>query len=64
MEEFGYQKDDLLDEKNISMYQFTETEMGRSRLEKLDCTQYGFEIPTFNDALEQILEEVYAFQED
>lgn len=64
MEEYGYQKNDLLDEKDISMYQFAETEIGRSRLEKLDCTQYGFKIPTFNDALGHILEEVYAFQED
>lgn len=64
MEEYGYQKDDLLSGKDVSMYQFVESESGRSKLEKLECTQYGFVIPTFNDALEQIVGEVYAFQEE
>lgn len=64
MKEYGYQKDDLLDVKDVSMYQFTELEHGMSKLEKLRCTQYGFVIPTFNNALGQIVEEVYAFQED
>lgn len=64
MEEYGYQKSDLIDVKDISMYQFVEAEIGRTKLEKLGCTRYGFSIPTFNDALGQILEEVYAFQEE
>lgn len=46
------------------MYQFIEEESGKTKLENLECTQYGFVVPTFNDALEQIVEEVYAFQED
>lgn len=64
MEEYGYQKNDLVDTKDVSMYQFAETGVGKSKLEKLECTQYGYVIPTFNDALKQILKEVYAFQED
>lgn len=64
MEEYGYHKSDLIDIKEVSMYQFVEAETGRTKLEKLRCTRYGFSIPTFNDALGQILEEVYAFQED
>lgn len=31
---------------------------------KLEFTKYGFIVPTFNDALNRILEEVYAFQGD
>ncbi len=64
MEEYGYQKSDLVDVKDVSMYQFAEAGIGRTKLEKLGYTRYGFSIPTFNDALGQILEEVYAFQED
>lgn len=64
MEEYGYQKSDLVDVKDVSMYQFAEVGIGRTKLEKLGYTRYGFSIPTFNDALGQILEEVYAFQED
>ena len=64
MEEYGYQKTDLVDTNDVSMYQFDETGVGKSKLKKLECTQYGYVIPTFNDALKQILEEVYAFQED
>lgn len=64
MKEYGYQKNDLLDVKDVSMYQFADVESGKSKLEKLECTQYGFIIPTFNNALGQIVEEVYAFQED
>lgn len=64
MKEYGYTKDDLLDDKNISMYQFIEGKSGKTKLGYLECTQYGFVVPTFNDALEQIVEEVYAFQED
>ena len=46
------------------MYQFDQCENGKTRLEQLEATQYGFAVPTFNNALEKILGEVYAFQED
>ena len=37
---------------------------GKTRLIPLEATKYGFVVPTFNNALEKIVEEVYAFQED
>lgn len=64
MEEFGYFKEDLLDYKDIEMYQFVSSKKGRSKLESLERTKYGFVVPTFNNALEQMVKEVYAFQED
>ena len=64
MEEYGYQKEDLLSPEEISMYQFMPCENEKTRLEKLECTKYGFVVPTFNTALEKIVQEVYAFQED
>lgn len=64
MQEYNYTKNDLLNEKDVSMYQFDQCENGKTRLEQLEATQYGFAVPTFNNALEKILGEVYAFQED
>lgn len=64
MKEYGYSKVDLLNPEDVSMYQFVPCKAGKSRLEQLECTKYGFVVPTFNDALENIVGEVYAFQED
>ena len=63
-QEYGYKKADLLCEKDIKMYQFVEESDGKTRLISLEATKYGFVVPTFNNALEKIVEEVYAFQED
>lgn len=64
MQEYGYTKEDLLGPDEISMYQFASCEGGKNQLLELQCTQYGFIVPTFNDALDKIMNEVYAFQED
>ncbi|MDO5135219.1 MAG: AAA family ATPase [Eubacteriales bacterium] len=64
MKEYGYNKDDLLDENDIKMYQFLPECDGKTHLTSLEATNYGFVVPTFNNALEQIVKEVYAFQEE
>lgn len=64
MKEYGYGKNDLLDKKDVSMYQFVGIKSGKTKLEELESSSYGFIVPTFNNALEQIVEEVYAFQEE
>lgn len=64
MKEYGYTKTDLLNSDEVTMYQFVSCGVGRSSLETLECTKYGFVVPTFNDALNDIVDEVYAFQED
>lgn len=63
-QEYGYTKADLLSRNDIQMYQFAEEANGRTSLMPLEATKYGFVVPTFNDALEKIVGEVYAFQED
>jgi len=63
-QEYGYNKADLLCEKDVQMYQFVEENDGKTRLISLEATKYGFVVPTFNNTLEKIVEEVYAFQED
>jgi hypothetical protein len=64
MEEYGYLKTDLLNANEVTMYQFVSCGNGKTRLETLECTKYGFIVPTFNDALNDIVNEVYAFQEE
>ena len=62
-EKFGYTNKDLLTQDIVSMYQFEELDSGESKLQELKCTPYGFEVPTFNNAIEKMVAEVYAFQE-
>lgn len=64
MEEYRYSKEDLLNSEDVTMYQFVSCDAGKSALVSLECTEYGFVVPTFNDALNEIVNEVYAFQED
>lgn len=62
IEKYNYKKDDMLDTSNVSMYQFCQRSDGKTDLKRLETTEYGFVVPTFNDALERITEQVYDFQ--
>ncbi|ARJ38342.1 hypothetical protein SporoP8_05285 [Sporosarcina ureae] len=63
-EEYGYTKDDLVSIEDIQMYQFTSDNKQKTILETLESNEYGFVVPTFNEALQSIVDEVYAFQEE
>ena len=63
-QEYAYNKNDLLSRDDVQMYQFVAEDNGKTKLISLEATKYGFVVPTFNNALEKIVEEVYAFQED
>lgn len=58
MEQFGYYDDDLLDASDVTIYQID----AEGRFEKAECNEYGFIIPTLNEALDEILDEVYALR--
>lgn len=62
--EYNYSNEDLLSRDDVMMYQFTPCDDEMTRLESLECGKYGYIVPTFNDALEKIVHEVYAFQEE
>lgn len=64
MKEYGYESADLLGTDKVRMYQFEQVEKSRTNLVQLDANMYGFAVPTFNNALQNIVEEVYAFQEE
>ena len=63
-EEFNYSEIDLLDIKNVTMYQFSQDEKQKTSIYRLESNDNGFVVPTFNEALQSIVQEVYAFQED
>ena len=63
-EEYSYKKSDLLDISDVGMYQFSKNDKQKTVLEKLESNENGFIVPTFNKALQSLVEEIYAFQED
>ena len=46
------------------MYQFSQDEKQKTSIYRLESNDNGFVVPTFNEALQSIVQEVYAFQED
>lgn len=60
---FGYTTNDLLNREQIKVYQLKSKSGGKTTVEELECGENGFVIPTFNDALDRILDEGYAIQE-
>ena len=64
MNQFGYDKADLLSLKKIGMYQFSKRSNEKTKVEQLQAGENGFVVPTFNDALADFLDEIYALQED
>ena len=60
--EFGYGDMDLLSPDKVRVYQLEETDNGTTKVTELPCGRYGFEIPTFNDALDDIMEVAYTIQ--
>lgn len=63
LEKFNYTDDDLLSEDEIAIYQFNRQEQ-HTTIQKLSSGQYGFVVPSFNDAIQDLLKEIFAFQGD
>lgn len=64
LNDLHYVTEDLLDIDCVNMYQFNLGPSGRTSLEKLQYNEYGFIVPTFNDALDTMLDEVYTLRTD
>lgn len=60
-DELGYGEEDLIHKDMVKVYQFQE-EHGKSSLVELSCGENGFAVPTFNNALDDIMEEAYKVQ--
>lgn len=63
MEKYKYDEDDIISEDKIRMYQFDAKEDG-TEVKPLESSKYGFEVPTFNEILIKISEEIQEFQEE
>lgn len=61
-EKFGYEKLDLLDASQVKIYQLRAKKRGKTEVEELVCGENGFVVPTFNDALNTIMNEAYEIQ--
>ena len=61
LKQFNYTSEDLLNIKEIALYQFNRQEH-KTVIQKLQSGKYGFVVPTFNNSIEELLEEVFAFQ--
>lgn len=59
--ELEYDEADLLKKDMVKVYQFRE-EQGKTCLEEIDCGPNGFAVPTFNNALDDIMAEAYRVQ--
>lgn len=63
LKEFEYSEEDLLTPTEISLYQF-EREDNYTSIQKLESGKYGFVGNLFNKAIDELVAEIYAFQEE
>lgn len=62
-QELGYSSEELLQPQQVKVYQLKSRPEGKTTVEELKCGQNGFVIPTFNEALDKIMDEAYRIQE-
>ena len=63
LKEFGYTDEDLLSPEEINLYQFERGDK-HTMIQKLQSGKYGFVVPSFNKAIDRLMSEIFAFQED
>ena len=57
--ELGYDSGDLLKAEEVKVYQLKSNAGEGTKVEELPCGKNGFAVPTFNDALDRIMEEAF-----
>ena len=62
-EQLGYTELDLLKPEQVKIYQLRAMRSEKTKVEALECGEDGFVVPTFNDALDDIMNEAYEIQE-
>lgn len=61
-ERLGYTQLDLLSHDQVKVYQLSSKTRGKTEVKELHCGEDGFVVPTFNDALDHIMNEAYEIQ--
>ena len=62
-EDYGYDNSDFLSEKQVRVYQLSNCTDGMTEVKELHGSEKGFAVPTFNDALDDLMDEVIQIQE-
>ncbi len=60
--DYGYEETDLIGKDKIRVYQFLNRTDGVTEFEELPCGENGFAVPTFNNALDDMMEETIQMQ--
>lgn len=63
LRENGYSQLDILDLSKVGAYQFSVMENGKTIIDRLEITNYGFPVPTFNKTIVELAEETLNLQE-
>ena len=63
LKEFRYTDEDLLSPEETNLYQFERGDK-HTTIQKLQSGKYGFVVPSFNKAIDRLMSEIFAFQED
>lgn len=61
-EELGYTEQDLLSTEQVKVYQLESKAGAKTEVKELSCGEDGFIVPTFNNALNVIMDEAYKIQ--
>lgn len=61
-EELGYTKQDFLTCEQVKVYQLESRARAKTEVKELLCGEDGFIVPTFNNALNKIMDEAYKIQ--
>lgn len=61
-QKLGYTSKDLLTGDNVRVYQFETKMQEKTEVKELVCGENGFVVPTFNNALDLIMDEAYEIQ--
>ena len=63
LKQYNYTKNDLLSPDEINLYQFTREDT-HTTIKSLESEKYGFVVPSFNKAIDELMQEIFAFQGD
>ncbi len=60
--DYGFETADLIEKEKVRVYQMSGCKDGTTEVKELRCSDNGFAVPTFNDALDDIMEDVIQIQ--
>lgn len=61
-EDYGYEESDLITKDKIRVYQLLNSNDGITEVSELSCGENGFAVTTFNDALDNMMDETIQLQ--